>query len=400
MGGSDAVQPYGPIRIFIVAGEASGDALGARLMQALGRLTEQGDAVVFDGIGGPEMEATGLRSRFPMSELSVAGLIEVLPHIRRLSRRIDETVAAVRSFKPDVLVTIDSPGFNKRLAARLGTTDFPKVHYVAPTVWAWRPKRATKFKTLFDRLLCLLPFEPPYFKAVGLDAPFVGHSVLESGADMGDGAPFRNRHGISRDTKVICVLPGSRKGEATRLLPVFRETIARVAEAVTDGITVVMPLVPHLCDLVETAVADWPVPVHIVTGGHGEKYDAMAASNAALAASGTVSLELAMANVPTVVAYRVNPLTYEILNRLIYCKYVNLINLLADDRIVPELLQKDCTPNRIAPVLESLLGEDGQKQIARAAQMVATLSPADGVDPSMAAARAVLETVTRGKAKN
>lgn len=391
------MEPSGPIRIFIVAGEASGDALGGRLIRSLKSLVPDETEISFDGVGGPEMESAGLRSRFPMSELSVAGLFEVLPHIRRLNRRIDETVAAVRSSQPDVLVTIDSPGFNKRLAARLGKTEFPKVHYVAPTVWAWRPKRAEKFKALFDRLLCLLPFEPPYFEAVGLIAPFVGHSVLESGADKGDGSGFRDLAGIPADAKVLCVLPGSRKGEVARLHTVFREAIEDLSRELDGDLHIVMPLVPHLKELAIELVKDWTVPVHFTAGNTSQKYDAMAASNVALAASGTVSLELALADVPTVVAYRVHPLTYEILNRMVFCKYVNLINLLADDLIVPEYLQKECRAEQIAPALYALFGEEGRQQIARTKEMVAKLSPSGEVPPSEAAARAVLDALPPGK---
>ncbi len=377
------------LKIFISAGEVSGDLLGARLIAALRRAVPEG--LQFAGIGGTEMQRQGMESLFPISDLAVMGVIEIIPHIPRLKRRIAETAEAVHRFDPDILITIDAPGFNKRLAVACGPTRFPKLHYVAPTVWAWRPKRVHAFKALFDRLLCLLPFEPPYFEAVGLKADFVGHSILESGADKGDGAGFRRTYGIGETVPLLCVLPGSRRGEVDRLLPIFRDAVSRAAERL-PGLHVVMPTVPHLAERIEKQVAAWALPVTVIADGQ-EKYDAMAAANAALAASGTVALELAMARVPTVIAYRINGLTYWIVNRLIFSKFAHILNILARREIVPERIQDACRAETLADDILALLSQSGSGQMEALAPYLAMLEPAPGILPSDAAAQAVLDCI-------
>ncbi len=331
-----------PLRIFLVAGEPSGDALGARLMAAL-REVAGPDRVVFAGVGGDAMTAQGLQSLFPMNELAVMGLMEVLPHARRLLRRIRETAAAADAWRPDIIVTIDSPSFANRFVSRLRRRGIPKVHYVAPSVWAWRPGRVHKFKRNFDHILALLPFEPPYFEAVGLPCHFVGHPVLEYGADQGDGPGFRQRHGIAADAPVIAVMPGSRRGEVSRLVVPFGETL-RLLAARRPNLTAVVATVSTVAELVEDAVRHWPVRT-VVVSGTAEKYDAMAASDIGLAASGTVALELTLAGVPSLIAYRVSRLTAAIVRHLAKVKYANLVNLLLDRPVVPELLQDRCRPD-------------------------------------------------------
>lgn len=377
----------GPL-IFITAGESSGDAIGARLIAALKRLT--GGTVRVAGVGGPMMQAEGLESLFPMEELSVMGFLEVLPHARRLKRRIAETAATIDRMSPDAVVTIDSPGFSKRVVDSLTTRPGALIHYVAPTVWAWKPKRVHAFKARYDSLLCLLPFEPPYFEAVGLDAPFVGHPVLEAGADRGDGPAFRTRHGVDVGTPLICVLPGSRRGEVRRLLPVFAETIARLKTRI-GNLAVVVPTVPHLSDAIAAEVAGWPVPTTVLRGA-AEKYDAMAAADAALAASGTVALELALARVPTVIAYRLNPITYWAIDRMTSVDCVHLCNIMAEREIVPERLQGACNPVRLAEDLAGLLTGAGATQQAALTPYLDSLAPPEG-SPSEAAARRILDRV-------
>ena len=296
----------GPL-VFLVAGEPSGDELGARLMAAI----EQRRRVRFAGVGGPLMEARGLSSLFPMAELSVMGLAEVVPHLPKLIRRLSQTAAAVRQCRPAVLLTIDSPGFNFRLAKRLKGAGVPIVHYVAPSVWAWRPGRARAVAGYLDHLMALLPFEPPYFEAEGLATTFVGHPVLEDGLDgiveRGDGEGFRRRHRIPPGATVLCVLPGSRRSETGRLLPVFARTLGLLKEQFAD-LYAVVPTVDTVADEVTAAAAGWPVPA-VVIAAASEKAAAFAAADVALAASGTVALELAVAGVPAVIAYRVHPLT-------------------------------------------------------------------------------------------
>ncbi|HZT51572.1 MAG TPA: lipid-A-disaccharide synthase [Stellaceae bacterium] len=380
----------GPL-VYLIAGEPSGDFLGGRLMAALKERT--GGAVRFAGIGGEEMAAQGLESRVPLDELAIMGVAEVLPRARRIFRRVAETVEDVLRRRPDAVVTIDSSGFTWRVAQRLRRRGarLPLVHYVAPMVWAWRAGRARRMARWYDHLLVLLPFEPPYFAEVGLACTYVGHPVVESGADRGDGAAFRRRHAIAAEARLLVVLPGSRRGEVARLMPVFREAAAMLA-ARTPGLRVALPTTATVEAVVRAAVADWPVPVEVV--GRAEKYDAFAAGDAALAASGTVALELAMAGLPAVVAYRVNPLTHALLKRVVKVRFVHLINLVLGRAAVPELLQEACTPARLAAAVARLLDEPA----ARAAQAAAcreglALLGRGALSPSLRAADAVLAII-------
>ncbi len=381
--------------IFLVAGEPSGDAIGARLMAALKEAT--GGKVRFAGVGGAAMEEEGLKSLFPMAELSVMGLVEVLPHARRLLRRMREVACAVDELGPDAVVTIDSPSFATGVARRIRRREIPRIHYVAPTVWAWRPWRVHKFRRRFDLLLALLPFEPEWFEAAGLACRFVGHPVVEYGVEQGDGPAFRRRHGIDPDATVVCVLPGSRRGEVGRLVEPFGAALARIARD-RPGLQAVVPTLPVLGNFVRERIEHWPIPTTVVVDT-AEKYDAMAASTAALAASGTVALELALAGVPCVVAYRVAPLTALVARALIRVPYANLLNLILGHEAVPELLQERCRPELLAETLERLLGPDGKAQIAALQPALAELGRG-GLAPSARAAAAILDIVTgRGSSR-
>jgi lipid-A-disaccharide synthase len=379
--------------IMLVAGEPSGDALGARLMAAL-KLRTLGQ-VRFVGVGGELMAAQGLQSLFPMRELSVMGLVEVLPRAPRLVARLRETAAAARRLRPEAVVTIDSPGFSFRLARRLRGLGVPLIHYVAPTVWAWRPGRARRIARLLDHLLVLLPFEPPWFEREGLPTTFVGHPVVESGAGRGDGAAFRRRHRIAFDAPVLAILPGSRSGEVSRHLPVFGETL-RLLRARFPGLATVLPTVPAVAAEVEAMVRHWS-PAPVVVHDAKEKFHAFAAADAALAASGTVTAELALSRTPTVVTYRVNPASAWLARRLIKVRFVGLVNILLDRPVMPELLQEDCRPDRLAAAVERLLVDPAarQEQI-EAAAVVAGLLGAGGEPPSLRAANAVLRAIALG----
>ncbi len=382
--------------IFLVAGEPSGDLIGARLMGALKELT--GGEVDFAGIGGERMAEQGLNSLFPMEELSIMGLAEILPRARHLLRRIAETADTAQRLSPDVMVTIDAPGFSFRVGRRLPDRRFPLIHYVAPTVWAWRPGRARKIAQFLDHLLVLLPFEPPYFEREGLPATFVGHPIIETAAGTGDGARFRAEHGIPADARLLCVLPGSRRTEVTKLLPVFGETVRLLAEA-RPGLRVVVPTVAGVEQQVRAAVDQWPGNP-VVFRGDQVKHDAFAASDAALAASGTVALELAMARLPSVIAYKVQPLTAWIARRLIKVRYANLVNIILDRPAVPEFLQDDCRPALLAPAVLKLIDDPAESAAQRqaAAEAVRSLGQG-GTPPSARAAAVVLEVVRAGRAK-
>ncbi|HVA12701.1 MAG TPA: lipid-A-disaccharide synthase [Stellaceae bacterium] len=389
---SEVIDKAKPPLIYIVAGEPSGDLLGGRLMQALKART--GGAVRFAGIGGESMEAEGLHSRVALSELAVMGVAEVLPQARRIFRRVAETVADIERQRPVALVTIDSSGFTWRIAQRLrkAGSSLPMIHYVAPMVWAWRAGRARRMARWYDHLMALLPFEPPYFTAVGLPCSYVGHPVVESGADRGDGAAFRRRHAIPADAPLLTVLPGSRRGEVARLLPVFAEAVARLAQH-HSKLRVVVPTTAIVADQVAVALETWPLPT-IMLRGAAEKYDAFAASNAALAASGTVALELAMARLPAVIAYRINKLTHAYVSRVVKIDHVTLINVILDREAVPEFLQHDCTPEKLGAAVAHLLDDPAAAaaQIAACQEALRVLGYG-GVSPALRAADEVLGVI-------
>jgi lipid-A-disaccharide synthase len=373
-------------KIFLIAGEASGDVLGGRLMHAM---QAQRDDLQFSGIGGPRMTEAGLTSQFPMQELAVMGLAEILPRLLPLRRRIKETVAAITAMRPDILVTIDSPGFCLRVLKAVKTLGLKRVHYVAPQVWAWRQKRVKSYPGLWDELLCLLPFEQAFFAKHDLHANFVGHPVLESGAGQGDAERFFSTHKILRNATPVVILPGSRVTETSRLMPVFRETMARLQFQIPNLVPV-LAAAPGIAEAASAMVADWPVEPVIVRS-EAARYDAFAAAKAALTKSGTSTLELAMAGVPMAVTYRVNPLSGAIGRRVIKVPHVAMINLLSHGELVPELLQQDCKPEKLAATLQSLLTDPAAAAAQRAgfAAALDSLRPPVAL-PSQAAAIAIL----------
>ncbi|MBF0304243.1 MAG: lipid-A-disaccharide synthase [Alphaproteobacteria bacterium] len=381
--------------VYLVAGEPSGDLLGARLMAAL---TERsGGRARFAGIGGENMAEQGLTSLVPIEELAVMGLVEVLPRLPNILRRLAQTIEDIEARRPDVVVTIDSWGFTGQIAKRLkarGST-VPRLHYVAPMVWAWKAGRAKKLAKRLDLLMTLLPNEPPYFEAHGLRTVHVGHPVIESGAERGDGAAFRARHDIDALAPLLVVLPGSRRGETSRLLPVFAQTVGLLASRF-PGLRVVVPTVETVATEVTSAVAGWSAPT-LVVRGRVEKYDAFAAADAALAASGTVALELALAALPNVVGYRVAPATAMIMRRLLKIKRVNLVNILLDRYAVPEFLQDDCRPDRLAEALATLFDDPAARAAQRADLALAMRRlGVGGESPSRRAADIVLATIAKG----
>lgn len=387
---TDISPSHSPL-IYLIAGEPSGDVLGARLMAAL--LEETGGQVEFVGIGGPEMERQGLHSLFPMSDLAVMGVAEVLPRLALLIRRINETVKDIRNRSPKALVTIDSPDFCFRVAKRLKGRGISLIHYVAPSVWAWRPGRAAKVAGFLDHLLTLLPFEPPYFEKEGLSSTFVGHPVVEGPAMNADGQAFRQRHNISVDETVVIALPGSRAGEVARHLPVFQQTFSQLAE-IHDKLRIIVITTSTVSNTVRAAASSWSVPTLIIDDP-AEKYDAMAAGDVALAASGTVALELAAVGTPSVITYRVNPLTAWLGKLLIKVRFANLINLILDREAVPERIQDNCRADILSKELENLLSSpeaaDRQRHDCRAA--LQTLNGDGEGGPARLAAQAILRVI-------
>lgn len=383
----------GPLKVYLIAGEASGDRLGAALMAGL---CELAPGVTFHGIAGPQMQAHGIASLFPMDELSVMGLAEILPKYFDLKRRIAETAADVLRVAPDVLITIDSPDFCLRVATRVkARAQIRTVHYVAPSVWAWRPGRAKKMARVIDHVLALLPFEPPYMQAAGMDCDFVGHPVVsEPVATPEQAAAFRAPLALADDAPLILTLPGSRRSEVTRLMPVFAATLAQIAPR-HPAARVVIPTTPNVTQLVIDGTRDWPLAPLILDPRDlpleaylAQKRAAFAAADVALAASGTVSLELAASATPMVIAYDMAPLTRFVMARLLLIDTVTLVNLVSDTRVIPEFIGARCRADLIAPaLLDTLAHPDRQRG---AMQLTMQRLGQGGEAPGLRAARAVL----------
>ncbi|MDX1821537.1 MAG: lipid-A-disaccharide synthase [Paracoccaceae bacterium] len=380
------------MKVFLIAGEASGDKLGAALMRGLKQLTTP----VFSGVGGPLMQAEGMESLFPMDELSIMGLAEVLPKYFHLKRRIAQTAEAVLAAKPDVLITIDSPDFCLRVAKLVkAQSPIRTVHYVAPSVWAWRPGRAAKMARVIDHVLALLPFEPPYMQAAGMECDFVGHPVVaEPLATEAQAQDFRTRHGIGA-APLLLALPGSRRGEVTRLAPRFGAALTQLMQNQPD-LRIVVPTTPNVTALVRDLTSTWPGAPLILdphqmssTAYHAEKRAAFRAAELALAASGTVSLELAATSTPMVIAYDMNPLSRFLIGRMLKIDTVTLVNLVSDTRAVPECLGQNCTPEAIAAALQGVMQSPDTQHAAM--RLTMERLGAGGLPPGLRAAQAVLE---------
>jgi lipid-A-disaccharide synthase len=381
------------MRVFLIAGEPSGDRLGGALMDGLRSLVPD---ATFEGVGGVQMQERGLNSLFPMQELSVMGIAEVLPEYVHLKRRIAETAQAVIDLEPDVLITIDSPDFCLRVAKLVkASTTVRTVHYVAPTVWAWRPGRAKKMARMIDHVLVLFPFEPPYMEAAGMECDFVGHPVVaEPQASEAEIEAFRDAFDLG-DAQFTLVLPGSRQGEVSRLTPVFGRALSRLAQSHPD-LRIVVPAAAPVADLVRERIADWPVGTVVIDprdfnieAAQAHKRAAFRAADVALAASGTVSLELAAARTPMVVAYTFNWFSWQIISRMALIDTVTLVNLVSDTRVVPECLGPECRPDLIANALDEVLQDPAAQNLAMALTME-RLGQGDEA-PGLRAARAVLK---------
>ena len=345
--------------IFLVAGEESGDRLGAPLIAALRRLCQ--DRVHFSGVGGAQMAAQGVPSLFPLGDLAIIGIGAIIARLPAILRRIRETADAVIAAKPDVLVIIDSPEFTHRVARRVRKRApwIPIVDYVCPSVWAWRPGRAKAMRSYVDHVLTLLPFEPAELQRLGgPPGTYVGHPLIEQIADLRPRAGEAARR--LADPPVLLVLPASRSGEIRRLAALFGTTVGAVARRY-GALDVVVPAVPRLAETVKAAVADWPVKARVVVDPE-EKHAAYRAARAALAKSGTSTLELALAGIPMVAAYKVSALEEVIGRTLIKIKTVILGNLVLGEMVIPEFLQRACTAENLAGALEPLLHDSAERR--------------------------------------
>ncbi|WP_282586772.1 lipid-A-disaccharide synthase [Lichenifustis flavocetrariae] len=392
VGGAGGVPPE-TLRIAVIAGEHSGDQLGFKLMRALRARSPR--PIVFSGIGGDRMEAEGLRSLFPLADIAVMGFVPVIRRLPTLLRRIREAAAAVVADSPDALVIIDSPDFTHRVAklVRRQRPDIPIVDYVSPSVWAWRSGRAKAMRASMDHVLALLPFEPEAHRRLGGPlCSYVGHPLIERLDELRPNAAEAERRRAS--PPVLLVLPGSRRSEIRRLTQDFGDAVALVAARV-GPVELVLPAVDHLADEIRARTARWTLKPRIVLG-EAAKLAAFRSARAALAASGTVTVELALAAVPTVVAYKVAPFETW-LKYVIKVPSIVLPNLILDALVVPEFIQHDCTPARLADALAPLLldGEARTRQLDAFARLEGLMRLADGETPSDRAAAIVLDTLTR-----
>ena len=382
-------EPKPERTIWLVAGEDSGDQLGAKLMRGLVELSER--PIRFGGVGGEAMAEQGFHSLFPIDDVAVMGYLPVAARLRTLLRRIRETVRDVVAARPDVLVIIDSPGFTHAVAQRVRKRmpDLPIVDYVSPSVWAWRPWRAARMRPFIDHVLALLPFEPEAHRRLnGPACSYVGHPLIERLDALRPG-PAEAR-GRMDGPPVLAILPGSRRSEIERLMPVFGAALARLT-ARFGPIEAVLPAVSRHRALIERLALAWDAPVTLV---HGEaaKHATFRRARAALAASGTVTLELALAGVPMVVAYKVSRIEEAVARRLIQVPTIVLPNLILGQNAMPEFIQADCTAPRLAEAMAPLLagGPERDAQVAALARIDGLMRLPDDDPPSRSAARIVL----------
>ncbi|KAK2352868.1 putative lipid-A-disaccharide synthase, mitochondrial [Trifolium repens] len=400
----DMAAKDGEFRVFLVAGEVSGDSIASRLMASLKLLSPL--PVRFSGIGGIKMKSEGLESLFPIEDISVMGIWELLPHLYRIKVRLNEAVEAATLFEPHVVVTVDSKGFSfrflKRLRARYNQQKFHSpshFHYVAPSFWAWKggEERLKGLAEFVDHLLCILPNEDKICRLNGLSATFVGHPVLEDVIELnsrnsssknewraeGNGEDFRRKHEVLPGATVISLLPGSRIQEVSRMLPIFANTMELLKDNVPQLMTAIH-VAPnqHVENFIGGAVHKWPVPVVLIPGGTTHmRYDAFSASRVALCTSGTVAVELQLARLPCVVAYRAHILTEWFIKCKAKIQYISLPNILLDSAIIPEALFQSCKPDNLALLLKDLIHDHvcREEQIIAAQKFVKLLMPSERI---------------------
>ncbi|MDP9941810.1 lipid-A-disaccharide synthase [Ectopseudomonas alcaliphila] len=367
-----------PIRVALVAGEASGDILGCGLMQAIKQRYPDAE---FIGVGGARMEAEGLKSYFPMERLAVMGLVEVLGRLFELLGRRRQLARDLIAAKPDVFIGIDAPDFNLGLELKLRRAGIKTVHYVSPSVWAWRQKRVLKIREACDLMLTLFPFEAQFYDEHQVPVRFVGHPLADAIPQQADRAAAREALDLPQDEPVVALMPGSRGGEVARLGELFLDAAIRL-RALRPGIRFLLPCAtPERREQLEQMLAGRDLPLTLL---NGRSHEALAACDAVLIASGTATLEALLYKRPMVVAYRVAPLTYRILKRLVKSPYISLPNLLAERLLVPELIQDAATPEALAQAVAPLI-DGGQVQtegfdvIHRALRRDASVSAADAV---------------------
>jgi lipid-A-disaccharide synthase len=376
--------------VFLIAGEASGDLLGSRLMKALKQAPNCN--FKFIGVGGERMTEEGLESLFPMHELSVMGFVEVIPHLPKLIKLINYTADEIKRINPDIVITIDSPDFCFRVAKKLQNTNIKLVHYVAPSVWAYRPGRARKVAKLYDHLLTLLPFEPIYFEREGLKSTFVGHPIVEE-VQLGNRKEFRSQYKLTDRETLLCMLPGSRAGEIKRMLPIFLEA-TRLTSKIIPNLVLAISTIPSTNDLVKEIIQDFPLKTLIINDIE-EKKHLYAGADIALAKSGTGTLELALAGLPMIVTYKINPVSAFFLKPFFKVPYVNLINIIQNKQVIPEMLQDMCKAEILSNNIKRIINnkELQQKQRDTSKQVFIKLGMNLKPSPSEKAAKVIIELI-------
>ncbi len=363
------------IKFYFISGEVSGDFLAAKVIGNLKNLNKKAS---FEGIGGALTEAEGIKSLFPIDEIAFMGFAEILPHIFKIKRLIDLTVKDILEKKPDILVTVDSPGFTYRVAAlvRKQKPELKIVHIVAPSVWAYKPGRALKYAKIYDFMLALLPFEPPYFKKVGLKCEYIGHPIFER--------EFPAKEKNTRKKKIICVTPGSRTGEIKKHLPIFRRALDALSTIHDIDIIFVLPDQEK-----EEIVKPFLIEAKFTFKFSTDKLSSFAAADLALAKSGTNILEIAACGTPMIIAYKLNWLSYLIIKNMMKIKYVSLINILAQKEIIPEFLQSNCNEKNLSKALHQFLLDPkiGSKQVEESQEILQKLCPKPSNPPSLKAAK-------------
>jgi len=377
------------MKIYLVAGEPSGDILASRLIKAIRKKHPEAE---FSGIGGETMQAEGFNSLFDIKDLSIMGAVEVIPKLPVILRRRKEVLCDIEKQQPDVIVTVDNWGFVLSILKKLKKkgNKIPKVHYVAPQVWAWKKGRAKKAAHFMEHLMTLLPYESLYFEKYGLDCTFTGHPVIENTANLPTDIAFlRAQAGIPENARVLCVLPGSRHSEVSKLAPVFIESVKRLNKEIPN-LFLLVPSVEAMKEEVNEYFKNISIPYRLITGQKA-RYEAFCMSEFALAASGTVSLELTACGTPHIIAYTFNPLTNKIVEFLAVTKYANLINVLADRFIIPEFVLRNCKAGLIVPEVLSFMQnkEKCEDQMKQAKEQLAKLKPENKL-PSEKAAETVL----------
>ncbi len=379
------------MKLYIVAGETSGDFIGGLLIKAIRELVKEGKNVTFHGVGGKNMSDEGVKSLFPISYISLMGFFEVLPHIFRLKKLIDKTVEDILSQNPDVLITIDSPGFTYRVASKVReiAPHIKLVHIVAPSVWAYKPGRAKKYAKIYDHLLTLLPFEPPYFTACGLRSTCIGHPILEQAFYVGSKG-LKQEMNISENVKVIAVTPGSRLGEISRHMPIIKQVFDELSSTHTIKVIFVQPDESNVQNILKYLVG-----TKFEFGFSTDRLKIFAVSDCALAKSGTNTIEIAASGTPMIVGYKLSPITFFFLKLMIKIKYASLINIISNREIIPEYIQSDFNAENVTQAISELLSDNkrSKSQVAESQRVLESIGFNSDQKPSVTAAKIIVDMI-------